>query len=300
MNLPQTKISTGKFDAVFYTGTNDSDMSYIGTRFDRSGVSASIKFDDVEFFGKWTNQTDKTFHDAISGAVEEFTQVGYESAKVGESFLKIGIGILQKDSSQPYNFRYTYPVLNSGERKVEEIENGVKFIHILNDKNYSYTYQKTISFDASIARMTISHTLKNTGISPISTAVYNHNFLTFDNNIGTSTNVKAKFNWNGEQIAGFNNLAEIKSDLIALKSSIPEGDFVLLKNIQTPNTIEVYDILAESKVVEKVRQVRITSDKPNSKMNFWVSPTCVCPEPFTDINIEPTQQFSWNIYYDFK
>ena len=300
MNLPKIKISTGKFDATFYAGDDDSTMSYLGTRFDRAGVSASIKFNGVEYFGKWTNQSDKTFHDAISGAVEEFSQIGYDSAKVGDSFLKIGVGILQKDSDLPYNFRYTYPVINSGERVVEEIENGIKFLHTLQDAQYSYVYQKTITFDERLARMTIAHELKNTGSSTICTSVYNHNFLTFAGNINTTTNVKSTFDWNGEQIAGFNNLAEINANKIALKSEIPEGEFVLLKNIETPNTVEAYDILAESKVDEKLCQVRMTSDKPNSKMNFWTSQTCVCPEPFTDINIKPNDLFTWNIYYDFK
>ena len=232
MNLPKIKISTGKFDATFYAGDDDSTMSYLGTRFDRAGVSASIKFDGVEYFGKWTNQSDKTFHDAISGAVEEFSQIGYDSAKVGDSFLKIGVGILQKDSDLPYNFRYTYPVINSGERVVEEIENGIKFLHTLQDAQYSYVYQKTITFDERLARMTIAHELKNTGSSTICTSVYNHNFLTFAGNINATTNVKSTFDWNGEQIAGFNNLAEINANKIALKSEIPEGEFVLLKNIQ--------------------------------------------------------------------
>ncbi|MBQ2721289.1 MAG: hypothetical protein IJF70_00110 [Opitutales bacterium] len=124
--------------------------------------------------------------------------------------------------------------------------------------------------------------------------------MTFSDNINASTNIKSTFDWNGEQVAGFNQLAEINANKIALKSEIPEGEFVLLKNIQTPNTIDAYDILAESKVDKKLCQVRITSDKPNSKMNFWTSPTCVCPEPFTDINIQPNDLFIWNIYYDFK
>ena len=300
MNLPKTKIVSGKFDAVIFTGSDDSSMPYLGTRFDRAGVSASIKFDGIEYFGKWTNQSDKTFHDAISGAVEEFSQIGYDSAKVGEGFLKIGVGILQKDSDLPYNFRYTYPILNSGIRTVEEIENGIKFIHILSSENYSYLYEKTIFFNGKSDKMEISHTLKNTGLSPIYTSVYNHNFLTFSGNINTSTIVKSTFDWNGEQIAGFPNFAEISANEIALKSAIPEGEFVLLKNIKTPNTVESYDISVRSKVGEKLCKVRITSDKPNSKMNFWTSPTCVCPEPFTDINIPPNDSFTWNIYYNIK
>ena len=300
MNLPHKKIVSGKFEAIVATGCDNESMAYIGTRFDRTGVCESIKFDGIEYFGKWTNQSDKTFHDAISGAVEEFSQIGYDNAKVGEGFLKIGVGILQKDSDAPYNFRYTYPVLNSGEYDVEESENQVKFLHKLTSENYSYEYEKIIRFDGTLGRMEILHTLKNTGFLPISTSVYNHNFLTFAGNINGTTKVKSTFDWNGEKIAGFTNFAEINGNTIAIKSAIPTGEFVLLKNIQTPNTIDSYDIFAESQVENKLCAVRITSDKPNAKMNFWTSPTCVCPEPFTDINLPPNQTFAWNIYYDFK
>ena len=45
--------------------------------------------------------------------------------------------------------------------------------------------------------------------------------------------------------------------------------------------------------------VRITGDKPVSKIIYWSAVKTQCPEPYIDIDIQPGESFSWNIVYDF-
>ena len=56
------------------------------------------------------------------GPVEEFTALEYSETKPGESFLKIGVGILTKPDDQPYTFSRLYPVVNPGKWTVKEAD----------------------------------------------------------------------------------------------------------------------------------------------------------------------------------
>ena len=45
--------------------------------------------------------------------------------------------------------------------------------------------------------------------------------------------------------------------------------------------------------------VRISSDESISKLVFWASPTTVCPEPYTNIKVEPGKEYRWKIRYEY-
>jgi hypothetical protein len=45
--------------------------------------------------------------------------------------------------------------------------------------------------------------------------------------------------------------------------------------------------------------VRITGDRPLSRLAYWSIRTVVAPEPYIDLNIEPGQQFAWTYTYDY-
>jgi hypothetical protein len=45
--------------------------------------------------------------------------------------------------------------------------------------------------------------------------------------------------------------------------------------------------------------VHITGDKPLAKVVFWSIRTTFCPEPYIEMNVEPGQESTWNITYEF-
>ena len=51
------------------------DGSYLGTRFDYSGLTASLAVDGVECCGPWYGEHDPRMHDAVRGPAEEFMPV---------------------------------------------------------------------------------------------------------------------------------------------------------------------------------------------------------------------------------
>ena len=58
-----------------------------------------------------------------------------------------------------------------------------------------------------------------------------------------------------------------------------------------------YDIRIENRVTGA--GVRITCDQPFLKLVFWSCATTACPEPYISIKVEPGEEFSWTIRYEF-
>src|SRR5665647_3469821 len=141
--FPQAEISNGLIHATLLL-PDASKGYYQGTRFDWSGNMVSLEYKGHNYFGQWFTKYSPEIHDAIMGPVEEFTPLDYLETKTGGSFLKIGVGMLYKPDDKPYTFSRLYHVLNPGIWTVKKKSDQVKFTHELNDKEYSYHYEKIV------------------------------------------------------------------------------------------------------------------------------------------------------------
>src|SRR5881394_2353718 len=96
---PQIEIANGASRAKLYL-PNAEKGYYRATRFDWGGVVASLEANGHNYFGLWFDRYDPKLHDAITGPVEEFltgdSALGYDEAKVGDKFVRIGVGALRK------------------------------------------------------------------------------------------------------------------------------------------------------------------------------------------------------------
>lgn len=63
------------------------------------------------------------------------------------------------------------------------------------------------------------------------------------------------------------------------------------------NSAKDYDIRIENH--KTGAGMRITSDRPLSKLVFWASPTTLCPEPYIHIKVAPGEVFNWKLSYEF-
>ena len=297
IKFPQTEISNGLIRAKIYLP--DSRKGYYqGTRFDWSGNIPSLVYDGHEYFGQWFAKYSPEIHDAIMGPVQEFTPLDYLETKPGESFLKIGVGVLTKPDDKPYTFSRLYQVLNRGKWKVKKQSDQVQFIHELNFKEYSYQYKKIVQLIKDKPVMVLSHTLKNTGSRTIETSVYDHNFFVIDKQpIGPGFVVRLPFKITGEG-RGFGEIAEINGNEIVFLKNLKNNETVFSGALEGfGESAKDYDIKIENH--NTGAGVRITCDQPFLKLAFWACSTTLCPEPYIRIKVDPGQEFSWNIFYNF-
>jgi hypothetical protein len=295
--FPEAVITNGIIRTHFYL-PDSTNGYYQGTRFDWSGNITSLEYKGHNYYGKWFEKYSPTIHDVVMGPVEEFDQVGYSDAKIGGTFVKIGVGSLLKPEESVYNRFKLYQITNHGKWKIKKKPDQIQFTHILNDKEYPYEYTKTVKLTKGKPEMVLTHTLKNTGQKTIVTDVYDHNFNVMDKQpVGPGYVVKFPFNVTGTG-KGIGEIALIKGNQITFLRDLAKSENIFCGDLKGfSNDVKEYDISVEN--TKAGTGVRITSDRPIAKMVFWCSSTTVCPEPYIQIMIEPGQVFTWKITYKY-
>lgn len=295
--FPEAEITNGLIRAHFYLP--DSNKGYYqATRFDWSGVIASLEYDGHSFYGQWFERYSPTTHDAIMGPVEEFAPVGYSEAISGRSFLKIGVGMLTKPDESAYNSFKLYTIANPGKWKIKKKADQIQFVHQLDDQEYSYRYHKTIRLTKGKPELVLTHTLKNTGKKTIETTVYDHNFLVIDNQLtGPGYVVNLPINVKGTG-RGFGEIAQIQDNKLIFLRELNQGESVYCSGLQgLNNNTPDYNLSVENR--KTGAGVRIRCDQPMLKLVFWASLKTVCPEPYIQIRVEPGKAFNWKISYEY-
>lgn len=275
---------------------------YRGTRFDWSGVTASLKTKNHEYFGVWFPRYDPKLHDAIMGPVEEFRSPdggpGFAEAPVGGEFLRIGVGVCRKPDQSPFQPFKTYEIVDSGKWQVKTEDNRIRFIHEVKGPNgFAYRYTKVMSLVKDEPRLIIEHTLENTGTRRISTQQYNHNFFVIDAQpTGPATWVKFPFDL--KPVRPFTgDLAEIQGGEIRYLKELQAGQSVFGEFEGFGSTAADYHIVAENR--KAGAGVRITGDRPISRLIYWSIRTVFSPEAYVAIEADPGKSTKWSYSYHF-
>ncbi len=295
--FPQVTISNDLIRATIYLP--DADRGYYrGTRFDWSGVIPELTYAGHHYYGPWFTRHDPLGHDGIVGPVEEFNPLGFEQTPVGGEFVKIGVGSLVKPDEKPYAFHRRYAPADPGTWHVESGRQHVSFTHVLEASDYAYVYNKVVSLPTGESSMKLTHSLKNTGKKVIETRVYNHNFFVIDNE-PAGPGYRIRIPGDTLQPIGAKGLGDVVTlrgnDIVFLRELKP-GEQAYFADLGGGRPVD-YDITVQN--VKSGASVRITGDKPISKMVFWSCPTTVCPEPYMDVRVAPGQTFHWTLTYTY-
>jgi hypothetical protein len=290
---PQLEISNTNIRAKLYI-PDAATGYYEATRFDWAGVIASLEWKGHNYFGKWFDRYDPKINDAITGPVEEFAELGYSEAAVGEAFVKIGVGALRKTPEAYDNFK-TYDILDAGRWIVITAPDHVEFRHTLASTNgYGYEYRKRVVLTAN--GLLLEHTLRNTGSKPIRTDVYEHDFFMLDVQ-PSGPSLSVKFPFAPKALANLRGLAAIRGNEIVYLKELQPRETVLTDITGFSNSVTDYDIRVENHATGGA--VRQTSDRPISRMVFWSVRNTVCPEAYINLAAEPGQETTWRIGYEF-
>ena len=210
---------------------------YRGTRFDWAGVCGEIEFAGHKIFGPWKDTHDPTNHDDIIGPCEEFgidKPLGYDEAKVGETFLKIGVGELEKPKEENYNFTRKYKIVKAAEWNPIEIPKDVFGerepvvawqMTAAHPSGYGYEYRKCVAIHRERAELLIDHRLINTGKKAIATEVYNHNFFNVDGDpVGPNYSFTFGFAVKPNDLRGkFAEVVEVRGKELLFKEKLTDG-----------------------------------------------------------------------------
>jgi len=299
-DYPEAQISNGVLQVKLLLPDAQNGY-YRGTRFDWAGAISSLQFKGHEYFGKWFDRYDPKIHDAIMGPVEEFltngTGLGYEEAKPGESFVKIGVGAIRKPDEPAFRQFETYDIADNGKWTIHRTADSVVFTQELSDtRGYAYIYTKTVRLARGKPEMVLEHSLRNTGKKPIATSVYEHNFYMLDQQ-PAGPDYTVRFPFEVHPRADLHGMAGAQGKDFTYLKELQAGQSVFSQMDGFGDTPRDYDIRVENR--KAGIGVRQTSDRPMSKLVFWSIRTTVCPEAFIDLRAEPGQEVKWRINYEF-
>jgi hypothetical protein len=299
-DFPNAEIGNGLIQAKLYL-PDPVKGYYRATRFDWSGVIYSLQYKGHEYFGQWVAKPDPLLHESITGPAESFDTSGggpgYADAKPGDTFIRIGVGVVEKPEEASFSPFRTYKVLDAGIWKVKKGKDWIEFSQTLRDKSgYAYVYTKRISLIHRKPQLVISHTLKNIGSKVIETTQFNHNFFMIDH-LPSGPGITVRFPFELRVVRDFRGFLEARGrELVFLKGFEGQQSTQSLLEGFGPNAKD-YEFAIENQ--NAGAGVRVTGDRPIVRLNFWTRKETVCPEPFVQMRIPPGKAEKWELRYEF-
>jgi hypothetical protein len=272
---------------------------YRGKRFDWSGIIGKVTVGDHKFYGPLYENHEPDKHDSISGPAEEFgmfNPMGYAEALPGESFVKIGVGLLEKIDNTNYRFDEDYPFIRTGSWDIKQGSNWISFYQSLEgDRGWSYQYDKTIRLLPGKPELIIEHNLANNGSKRIDLFNYNHNFTLIDD-VLFGPDYQVEFPFDVNNTLATKDIVEFDGNSLSVHKSL--GNQALWYPVFEGGDPGHYN----AAIVHNNRTgaaVAFEGDSLISRMVFWAVERAVSVEPFIKIIIEPGKVKKWQSRYRY-
>lgn len=295
--------------------------SYLGTRFDWSGMVRSLRVRGHEVYGPWFSRVDPSVHNNVQrtlpngagevvtgiassgqGPAEEFLTddqaLGFEAAAPGGLFLKIGVGVLRRPDAEPYDRYRAYEVVDGGRWTTKIDKSSVTFRQVLTNRatGYGYVYTKTMQIRDERPVLVISHVLRNTGTKPLTTSVYDHNFFATGRTTDPAFKIVAPWSIEAESIARHDLVRTAGKAFEVLRSFTPT-DMVAVWLKGFDSTPRDYEFRVED--VHTGLGYSVRGDRPLSRMMVWSIWTNISVESFIDLRAEPGREERWSYTYTY-
>ena len=318
---PSGYISNGMLNVSFYLP--DAVKGYYrGTRFDWSGIIYSLQYKGEEYYGRWFTRLDPSIHNNVQrvgpdgsgevvcgiassgqGPAEEFLTndkaLGFDNAKPGETFLKIGVGVLRRPDDKQYDRYRDYEIVDGGKWTTNMLDDKVVFTQTLSnpESGYGYVYTKTISLIPGKPVMRIDHQLLNTGVKALISSVYDHNFFVTNNHhTGPDYIITTPYPMRISKTQG--------ADLFRI-----EGNKLTFTKLLSPREMVVTWIDGFAPVAKdytfRVENSRtgtgysVQGDRPLAQIMLWAIFTNISLESFIDLNAGQGREERWAYEYTY-
>jgi hypothetical protein len=263
---------------------SDRHAEEFGPRFDRTAIVRSVTLDGVELLGPW-------------GLSDEFGLygngvLGYEAAGFDETFLKIGVGRLVRDTAEAYHFAHPYPVkalfpvqVTSGEASLAVSQ------HSDGGGAWQYRYRKSYELLGADG-LVIHYELSNTGTAAWTFEHYNHHWFRLE---GVAVGPGYKV------VTGF-ELPEAETAMrrapFALAMAAPLGPgtaaYYASELAGVPASSSTFELQ-----VDGAPMVGYRASFPPDRFAVYASADGFCPEVFTRAALEPGATITWSAAYRF-
>jgi hypothetical protein len=282
--------------------TPSSSDNYRGTRFDRSGIFHKIEFKGHSLCERWhSGPLNVSANDDVIGPCEEFGNerpLGYQPNQPGSTFLKIGVGKLVQPKEEKYRFSFPYPIAEEGKWSTQANKDSITFKQSLHDgEKIGYSYEKRVSLLNN--GLEIYHALTNTGSQEWTTDHYNHNFFLVDSDaVGPNYQIDFPFHTQPtREQALFKELIQLDGTRMGFKKELAKGESYFAELQGHSKKVSDHQFAIRHKKSGVV--IKCQGDMPLYKLNVWGMRNTICPEPYVQIQLKPSEKATWSLKYEF-
>lgn len=256
-----------------------------GHRFDTTARIDSVQVEGLEFLGE-------------EGLVDEFNQrwippPGYNDAPpLKKTFLKIGVGLLQRTRITPYRFWEPYPAVTlAPTRLLSHDREHACFEQILpRQDTWGFRYRKTYTVTPGRRQITISYELENLSLHPIEVDQYNHNWLALHP-------ASARHPWT--------ITTTLTPSLAAILTSQPPSSSLTFTDVPAAPRFFMKAQSApaaesQTTVSDGRKTVRMLCHFPASRFALFTQGHLLAPEVFAHFHIRPGETARWKRTYQFS
>jgi len=268
--------------------------AYAGQRFESGGVVLQVTLDGKHtFLGK--EPRGKRLGGV--GLIEEMgisAAIGYEQARPGEPFLKLGVGLLRRGREPRYRFYPPYPEVERFPWEVSVTEHSATFVQTGRPfRGIAYRYVKRIVLDPGRPLFRIEHALTNTGQRPIATDQYCHNFFCLGGAApGPDYVVATDFPLAPEREAP---AMRFEGRTIRFREALKRAAYCRFKGQDASARGHSFRVRHERNGLE----ITVSGDFPISYFAYYADTVAVSPEAFCAISVSPGETFRWTRTYRF-
>jgi len=105
---------------------------------------------------------------------------GFDGCAPGDAFVKIGVGLLERDSDAAYSFSHVYPVRLRPETTLTADRSRARFVQRLEPGDTPIGYELSVDVRLEGNKATLEYALENLGAEAFETEQYLHNFACLD------------------------------------------------------------------------------------------------------------------------
>ena len=268
--------------------------AYRGSRWSWSGFITQVTLDASHNF--CTSEGEGEGSSRGVGLCNEwgiFVPVGFDSARPGERFPKLGVGLLTKPDEEPYSFTRAYEI-EPFERHIERSASTCRTQIVtepLECRGYAARLAETFSVEEN--RLRIETEIENVGSEPIETHEYRHNFLAIDGaEIGPDYTLSVPYRIEAS--------GEVAPDLRIGEREVgftrtPRNAFLqVLGGAASAGAGAWWELRHASGV-----RVRETISVALEEQKVWGAAHVLSPEAFVTVSVEPGERQAWAREYAF-
>jgi len=298
-DYPRLELDNGEIRVSIYL-PDPVHGYYRGARFDWSGIIEHVDTAHHRFYAPVYATHDPLLHDSVSGPVEEFAMfkpMGFDEAGPGETFVKIGVGLLRKGDDKEYKFHGDYQIIRPGEWDIAHGPDRVDFFQdFVGERGWAYRYLKTISLAPDAAELVIAHRLENCGAKDIDIDNYNHNFTLIDGQ-PYGPDYRVEFPFTTTKPIPIKQRGWFRGNAIEVPQAL--GDNSLWLPLYEGDARVDYN-RALIRHLPSGAAVEYTGDAPVTRVVFWAIERAVCPEPFIRLQLAAGEIKEWSSRYRFS